>query len=108
MRSECARPKRRDRGPSAFALRPDRFPSGSREPDHARVEPPVGGHLEARAPRSRPEMSRTPPPPPGRSADARRFAMSGSSIAAFCRRATTFNFILGHGVTLLLERPGGL
>src|SRR5271165_2492077 len=30
MRSECARPKRRDRGPSAFALRPDRFPSGSR------------------------------------------------------------------------------
>ena len=75
-RSEGAPPKRRrDRGPSAFALRPGRFPSGSREPDHARGEPPVGGHPEARAPRSRPEMSRTPPSPPGRSVDARRFAV---------------------------------
>src|SRR5271168_180984 len=73
--SECARPKRRrDRGPSAFALRPGRFLSGSREPDHARGEPPVGGHPEARVPRSRPETSRTPPRPPGRSTDARRFA----------------------------------
>ena len=67
-------PSRRDRGPSASEPPPARSQSESREPDHAHDELRVGGHPEARARCSPPEMSRTPPLPPGQSADARPLA----------------------------------
>ena len=83
--------------------------SGSREPDHGRGEPPVGGHPEAPVPRSRPEMSRTPPRPPGQSADAHRFAEFRSVRVVDCPFLSKGNnSILGHGVTLLLGGSGGL
>ena len=53
-------------------------------------------------------MSRTPPPPPGRSADARRFQYFSERIVD-CPFLSKGNYsILSHGVTLLLGGSGGL